>query len=180
MLRRNLLLGTTALSVTACAGKTVDQVVVTVAADASTIANGLTGVLAQLGPLASTYGISGATMALIGTAVAGLQSVATQVSGATTAASAQPMVQKIETYVNTIVSALAGLPLPPPISTALMAAAILLPVIESAVGLIINSASPGARLSAAAPTMTPDQARLILKGAAVKAGVVNISGTGGK
>lgn len=175
MLRRNLLLGSTALGVTACAGQTVDQDVVMVAADASTIANGLTGVLAQLGPLAATYGIPASTMASVSTAVAGLQAIAAQMSGVTTAAAAQPMVQKIETYVNTIVSALAAFPLiPPPISTTLTAAAILLPVIESVVGIVINNVAPAAVRRASVgvsniPTKAQaDQARLILRAAAVR------------
>jgi hypothetical protein len=143
----------------ACAGKTVDQSIATVVTDVSTIANGLQGTLTQLGAL-GVAGLTPAIVSTVGNYVADLQQVATQVSGATTTAAAQPLVQKVETYVNTIVSTLALIPLPPPISTALQAAAILLPVIEVAVGLLVpptNGASPG---------MTPDQARLVLLGAA--------------
>lgn len=163
MLRRNLLLCTALVPVAACA--TLDTTLATVAADTNTIALGLKGVLAQLGTL-NIPGLTTSVMATVGTAISSLQSVAAAIAGTTTTAAAQPLVQKIESYVNTVVGALALLPLPPPISTALEAAAILLPLIETAVGLATNSVM---RPRGVMPGMTPDQARLILAGIAQSA-----------
>lgn len=139
---------------------TVDSAISLVANDAGLIANGLQGVLTQL-PALNISGLTPAILAEVGSDVADAKALAVALAGATSAAAAQPIVQKIETYVNTIVSTLAVLPLPPPISTALQAAAILLPVIEAAVGLIVGpQASRGG--------MAANEARLVLAAAAAK------------
>jgi hypothetical protein len=102
-------------------------------------------------------------MTVIGSALGSVQSVATALAKVTDKAAAQPLVTKLETYVNAFVSAAAGIPLlPPSIQLALQAASILLPVIEVAVGLVLPSAP-----KASAATMTPAQARLVLKGTAM-------------
>lgn len=137
-----------------------DQAIATVANDAKLIASGLQGVLVQLGNL-NVAGLTPAILATVGSAVTNLQAVADAIAGVATNAAAQPLVQKIETYVNTIVSALAVLPLPPPISTALQAAAILLPIIEAAVGMVLPASTARAAKGLA---LTPDQARLVLAG----------------
>jgi hypothetical protein len=164
MISRRSLVASTPLAALAmlgaCAGKSADQTIATVAADANTIAGGLKGVLAQLGPL-NVPGLTPSVISTVGVAVSEIQTVAASLSGVTSAAAAQPLVQKIETYLNTIVAALAGLPLPPPISTALQAAAILLPIIEAAVGLVVQQAA-----KAAPGAISPDQARMILRGSA--------------
>lgn len=163
LLSRTILASGAGLTLWGCA--TANQVASTVAQDASLIATGLKGALANLGAL-NIPGLTADKVMTIGLAVAGLQTVATSLLMATTTAVAQPLVQQIETDLNAIVGALAGLPLPPPISTALQAAAILLPVIETAIGMVLPPtapATPAARL-AASVTMTADQARLILKG----------------
>lgn len=161
MLRRSFIISSSALGLAAC--QTVDKNVAIVAADAKIITNGLAGILPQLGALG--IGIP----AEVATALASLQSVADSLGAATTVASAQPLVQKIETYVNTIVGALAAIPLiPPPISLVLQAASILLPVLETAVGLVINSFGASAKMRASARGMSADQARLILQGQATR------------
>jgi hypothetical protein len=158
--RRSILAVTPLAALAACAGQSADQTIATVAADANTIAGGLQGVLAQLGPL-NVPGLTPSVISTVGVAVSQIQTVAASISGVTSAAAAQPLVQKIETYLNTIVAALAGLPLPPPVSTALQAAAILLPIIEVAVGLVVQQAA-----KAAPGAISPDEARMILRGSA--------------
>ena len=165
MNRRTVLLAPLALA--ACNNPAqIDTVLATVVADAQTIAGGLQGMLPQLGAL-NLPGLTPAVMAIVGSAVADLQGVATSLQSVSAVASAQPLVQKIESYVNVIVSTLAALPLPPPISTILVAASVLLPVLESTVGLIVNSLTP-ATAKAAGSTMTAPTARLILKASAAR------------
>jgi hypothetical protein len=166
MIRRAFLLGASGAGLAACTTASVDAGLATAASDVATIAAALPAVLTQLGTL-SIPGLTPAIVATVGVAVSGIQTVASALSGAATAAAAQPLVAKVETYVNGIVTALAGLPLPPPISTALTAASILLPVIEAAIGLVTTPAPAAARMAASAPSMSPAQARLILKGIAV-------------
>ena len=158
LLSRTILAAPLGFALYGCAN--ANQIAATVASDASLIATGLQGALANI----STLNISGLTadkMQTIGLALVGLKSVASALALATTTAQAQPLVQQLETDLNAIVGALAALPLPPQISVALQAAAILLPVIEAAVGMVI----PTPRPTAPAPQhLTPDQARLILQG----------------
>jgi hypothetical protein len=135
-----------------------------VASDAAIIASGLAGALSNIGAL-NIGGLNADKIQTIGLAIAGLKSVATALANATNQSQAQPLVQQIETDLNAIVGALAGLPLPPQISVALQAAAILLPVIETAVNLAVSQI-PGTPATAA--ILSPDQARLILKGAAAR------------
>lgn len=124
--------------------------------DVAAIAGGLQAVL---GPLSTIVGISPSTLATVSNLVSGITAVAQQVSAATTTSAAQPLVQQIEADVNAVVAALASLPLPPQISMALMAAQVLLPLIEAAVNLVITPAPP----KAVASGMTPNGARIYLK-----------------
>jgi hypothetical protein len=139
-------------------GSSATQVAAQVVSDVGTIAAGLAGALPALG---ATGAVPAALVAKVGGWVATIQQVAGQVVNGMPQASAQPLVKQIEGLVNDIVMALAGVPLPPPFGPALAAAAVLLPVIETAIGLAVPGA---ARMTAAA--MSPDEARLILRGAA--------------
>jgi hypothetical protein len=164
MSRRDLLRRTAPLAFFAASAltplgacSTFQQVASVVASDTLTIANGLTGVLAQLG----TYSfVPAALISKVGVYIADVKSVATSLQTAS-ASSATALVQQVETDVNAVVSALAGLPLPAPISTALQAASVLLPVIEAAVGLVVSqftgtgTTTPAAAMRATAPAMTP-------------------------
>lgn len=157
MYRRSILIGSFALLVGCNNPPGTNKTVAQVANDVNVIAAGLQGVLTQLGPMT---GINSDTLIKVSTAIAGIQSIAKSISQVSDVASAQPLVQQLETYLNTIVSVLAAVPfLPPPVTMALQAASILLPVIETLLGMFV-SAKP--MLS----TMTPDQARLILKASA--------------
>lgn len=128
-----------------------------VVADVQTIASGLSGAIEKLPPGI----IPGGTPSVITAALADLQAVAASIGAADTAAAAQPLVQRVAVDVNVVVGALASLPLPAPVSTAFQAAMVLLPVIEAAVGMMVPAgATPGA--------MTPAQARVVLRDAAIR------------
>jgi hypothetical protein len=96
------------------------------------------------------------------TALADITAAASAIGSADTTAAAQPIVQRVATDVLAVAQAV--LPLVPGGSAAYVAieaAEVLVPAIETAVGLATNvGAAPGG--------MTPDQARLILRSAASK------------
>lgn len=96
------------------------------------------------------------------------QTLDNSLSGSMAATQSAPIVQQIETDLNGVVTALAGLPLPPPYNTYVSAAAVLLPVIEAFVTSVIPQPAPAVTpaVSAKAHSMTPDQARMVLEGAA--------------
>ena len=134
------------------------------ATDAQTIAAGLSGAMASLSSL-NIPGLTPATVTKVQTAIAAIVTVSKSLSGATSTNSAQPLVQQLEGDVNAVVDALAGLSLPAEISLPLQAAAVLLPVIESAVGLAVSQISSATSAKAKASPMTADQARALLIGA---------------
>jgi hypothetical protein len=154
--RRVLAIGSLAglLPLAACAGGQLPTPSIGVVAnDVKIIATGLQGVMNQLGAL-SVPGLTPQVLNTCQTSLAGLQTCAAAIANASSAVDAKPTVEQVEGYVNAFVGALAVLPLPAPVNTALVAATILLPVIEAAVGLAISNAPPA--------TMTPDQARSAL------------------
>lgn len=161
--RRTMLIGAAAVPLAACSSAQPDPNLTQAVADVNALSAGLSGMLAGL----SASGVSGLTpdvLATVNGAIANLKTAAAAIAKTATAVAAQPVVQQVEGYVNTVVSVLGALPLPPPISTILEAASVLLPIIETTVGLLAPTA--GMRMKAAA--MTPDQARLILLGSAAK------------
>jgi hypothetical protein len=160
MIRRHILIGllaTTALA--GCNTPVTDKTVAAVASDISIIAAGLQGVI---GPLSAVVNIDPTTLATAKMAINGIADIAKAMSSVTDVAGTQPLVQKLETYLNMAVSALATVPLlPPTITIALQAASILLPVIESLVGLAMQAPRAG-------NAMSPAEARLVLKASAIK------------
>lgn len=153
--RRSLFAAVPFAALTACNGMPPSQNIAVVAQDVQIIATGLSKTLTQLSAL-NLPGLTPAILDITQTALAELQTVAQALAGVSTATDAQPLVIRVEGYVNAFVGALSILPLPPEIKTALIAAQILLPVVEMAV----NLAAPP---KAAATTMTADQARAALK-----------------
>jgi len=164
------------LVLAACGGGAPSQTLTTVVQDVQTIAMGLSKTLTQLSML-NLPGLTPAILDICQTALAGIQTVGQALLGVSSTTDAQPLVQRVEGYVNAFVGALAFLPLPGPIQLALVAATILLPIIESAVNLVVTAktvmpvtVSSGAASitvltpapSAAAPVMTPAQARATL------------------
>lgn len=161
--RRMVLLGSTAL-VCGCAAFNAN--VGKVATDVSLIADGLKGVLAQLGSL-NIVQLTPSVMSTVGTAVASLEALAQQIAAASSTAAQQPLVQQIYTYVSKIIEVLtpilAVIPATAGIAVALQAVQVLLPIIFAAVNLVLPaSAVPVQGVS----IMSPDQARLILRGKA--------------
>lgn len=128
----------------------------TVANDVALIAAGYRGVLPQIGTLA---GVTPAIVATAGHAIADLQAAAAAFAGADVTTE-QSLVRRIEADVNAVVTALAGLSLPTPISTVVQAAQVLLPIVEIDVGLIAPSAA-----TLGISGLTPAQARAVLAGA---------------
>ena len=120
--------------------------------------------LATQNPPIITADVAAKVQALLAQA----QTLDNSLSGSMEATQSAPIVQQIETDLNGVVTALAGLPLPPPYNTYVQAAAVLLPVIEAFVTSVIPTAPPvPAAVSAEAPkSMTISQARMVLEGAA--------------
>ena len=160
--RRMVLLGSTALggcaTFNANAGK--------VATDVGLIADGLKGVLTQLGSL-NIPQLTPSVMSTVGSAVASLEALAQQIAAASSTAAQQPLVQQIYTYVSRIVAVLtpilAAIPATAGIAVALQAAQVLLPIIFAAVNLVLPASAPAVPGSI---PLTPDEARLILRGKA--------------
>lgn len=163
MLRRSFLLSATALTGCASVAQTFDSKLAQVVSDVSLIARGIGQIVPQVMSFTS---LTPTGVAAIQQAAADIAMVADQIKSVTSIAAAQPWVQKLETYLNTIVTILAAMPLPPQISVALQAATVLLPVIEMLVGLLTNINPAAGRFQTGA--MSPDQARLVLAGSAAK------------
>lgn len=156
--RRQLLAGAAAFPFVAalagCAGTTAAGSALQQAiSDAGLIATGLAGALKQL----AAASFSAPILVKATTAVADIQAAVAALASAASATAAQPLVQRIGADVNAVVGVLAGLPLPAPVSTALTAASVLLPVIEAAVGIVVSAVAPHAQSA-----MTPAQARRAL------------------
>jgi hypothetical protein len=150
--RRCLLASTGGLLVaafTGCAGSS--DVPGTVASDAGLIASGLAGAFKNISA------VPGSVAAVL----ADLASVAQALADADTIASAQPLVQRVETDVNALVAAVGALPLPANAALAIQAAQVLVVVIESAVNLVVTA-------SIASGTITPEEARPVLAAAAAQ------------
>jgi hypothetical protein len=163
--RRTVLSMAAALPIAACAGQSASQVTQEVVSDIGLVATGLNGALPALAQVA---GISASTVATVGQYVGKVQTLASGVSTALSTSSALSTVQQIGSVIGQIAT-VAGPLLPPPWGTAVAAAEVLLPVIEAGVGMIVNATNSTAAPGAAAPVMSPDAARLILRGFAAQA-----------
>jgi hypothetical protein len=166
MLRRNFLIATTAIvPITGCStiAQTFDSKLSLLVSDVTLIANGVSSLLPTIGSIA---GLSDTVKSTIQLAIDGIREVANQIKGVTSTAAGQPWIQKLETYLNAIVSALSMLPLPPQVSVILQAATVLLPILETIVGLLTNLTPATARVQSGA--MSPDAARAALALAAAK------------
>ena len=146
------LVGALALAGCSSSPSTTTTTLLTVANDVSLLATGLNNALSQPAVVAL---IPPTIEPKIQAALDDLTNLAVTVAKSTSSTATQASVTTVENDVNTIVAALAGLPLPPPAPTILTAAEVLLPVIEAAVGLLVPP-------SAAVGGMTPDEARIHL------------------
>jgi len=127
-----------------------------VATDISTIATGLNTALNNPAVVAAIPG--GVLPAKVSEALTDLMTVSQAAAAAPDAAAMKGSVSIVESDVNVIVGALAGLKLPPPAPTILLAATVLLPAIEVAVGIVVPASA-----SASTSKMSPDAARVHLK-----------------
>lgn len=157
-LNRRMLLRTSALALPAiglagCASLGITLTPAQVAQDAASIAGGLAQVVASLGTAA---GLSSTDISTIAQWASTAQTAASGVASTLTASQALPFVSQIAVAVNTVVAILAKVTvLPAPIPTILAAAEVLLPVLESAVGIAVPAgAAPGG--------MSVAQARAVL------------------
>lgn len=157
--RRQMLIGLGSAAalplLAACQGAAAPTNLSQALADLSTLASGLSGVLPSLSSIA---GIPADVLKRAQTIIPQISQVAGSVSGAASASALQSPVKQIETLVNSLVSAVtpfvAAVPTVGPIFAA---ASVLLPVIETAIGMVVPpSAGP----------MSPAEARLILAAAA--------------
>lgn len=139
---------------------------VSAAKDVATIAQAFATIIPQVGALGN---VPQSTLTTLTGYVNDLAAAAKTLASAGSADDARTTVEKVETYVNAFIGIAAGLPLPPPFPTYLAAAAVLLPVLEAAVGLVTGSANAPAakRAAAGAPAMVPEQARAMLLKAAL-------------
>jgi len=163
--RRHLLATAALLPLAACApGQSASSVTPSqVVNDIGLIATGLTGALPALG----LAGVSASTVATVGKYVSQISGLASSVSTALSTSAALPVVEQIGSVLQQILT-VAGPLLPPPWGAAVMAAEVLLPVIESGVGMLVNAATPAPTAPAPLITMTPDQARQFLASVASK------------
>jgi hypothetical protein len=104
--------------------------------------------------------LSASTVAEIGAAIGDLQTLDAQIKLILDTLAAQPIVQQVVAKVNIVFELLADLLLPPPVQIALQAASILLPLIVSAVNLIV---APKIAARAQQGRLTPEQARNVLR-----------------
>lgn len=141
-----------------CAGLTASQVTQKIVTDIDLVANGLAKTIPTIQGLPSQYQPK---VNKIVTDIGYIRGLTKSISSSMSATAAQPVVSQIVNDVNAVLSAAAALPLPAPISTILLAASVLLPVIEVGVGLPVTASAPKT-------SMTPVEARAILR-AAVKA-----------
>lgn len=148
-------------SVTACTpdGQLSNQAVSVVAQDVAIIANGLQGTI----PALNAAGVIPAEkVAGVSQAIANLQALSSALATTASLSAAQPIVQQVELDVNAIVSALVGIKgLPQNVTLALVAAQVLLPVVETAVGMVISTPPKAVHYA-----MSPNEARAILIGQA--------------
>lgn len=142
-------------------------------ADGKLNANGIAMVGADVNAIATAFGnslvaiaatpgvtISADALTKAQLAIGSIKGIASALQGVTDTATAQPLVQQVETYISTFVGAVSTVPgLPPQAQTYLAVANILLPVIFAAVNLAVPPAPVSPAVVPAAPAMTPDQAR---------------------
>ena len=116
----------------------LDSAIRDVADYAKAILNGLQSAWTQISALPVIANLNDDVKQTIVTSYRGVYNLMDSLRAATTKAEAQPIVEKIATYAMAGLSALAGIPgLPPTITVLISAAQIVLPVLQSLVGLVV-------------------------------------------
>jgi len=137
-----------------------------VIADAGSIINGLAATVTQIN-VASPGLIPAALLPQIQTYLTQAQAALASLSGSLPAQTSAVTLQQVEDDAQSVLTALAGVPLiPPPYSTAIQAAAILLPIVEVFVNQTLHTVAP----TVAAPDPArANQARATLAAAIARA-----------
>ncbi len=158
MKRRALIAMAPLMAIVACSGAGSTVNVSQIAADAAAISGGLAGATNAIGTLVK---IPPGTQVQIEQALTDIQAASASIAQQNSAAGAQPYVRALVQATNALVAAAAVIPgIPPQYQAVFAAASALLPAIEAAAGIAAGS-------GAAAP-MTPEEARLVLRGAALQ------------
>lgn len=154
------------LTLASCGGQSASQI----ASDVAIVASGLGGAIA---PLAQVNGIDQATVVQIQSAVSAVQTAAVAIENTTTPTTSQG--QALQAAVNAVVTAANGLcvngspsnqVIPASVCVGIESAAILMPVIETAIALANNQKpAPQAVITAG---ITPTQARAYLRSLSYK------------
>lgn len=172
-----------AVGVTACSSSaSLNQSILQTAQTIITLDQGLKGALTNLSAL-NVPGLTAAKVQTIQTALTEINTAATNLQTTAATNTAQSQVQQVEGAVNTIVATLAGMPLPATIQMPLAAAAVLLPVAENTIGLVVSQIAANnatnaktivagtikaPAMTALSPAMLDAQARAILLRAAAR------------
>lgn len=134
-------------------------------ADAQTVVNGVGGVYAQFLTLYPTA-VSPAQQASVASSLAAARAAVAQLSASASSLTTAQTLQAVEanvnavlTVLNTVVPLVPGVP--PAVSAGLLAASVLLPMIEAMIGQLQGQAP---KVATARAGMSPEAARLILKG----------------
>ena len=158
MTRRELIRTTPFIAMaalSACSTATVSSVSATVVSDVNLIGSALQTALPSLQILTGLNTTQASSVIPKVESIIGLAATFTTTVAQNTA---QTIVTQINADFAALETALAGLPLPPNVSTVMAAIGVLLPVIDVAIGLAAPAmASPG--------RMTPDEARVALRAA---------------
>ena len=177
MNRRHILLAAPSLLLFGCSttgggGLTPAQVETDISNAVDALAAGYQALVTAnptLFPLAQQQAVEGA--------LAQASSLLADLMGAADATSMAPIVQQIESQLNIVISVAATIPLiPPPFSTALGAAAILLPIIEVWLNSVLPASAKvangaeimAARARFATPGMSLESAEMVLRAGAAK------------
>lgn len=150
--RRATLLSAAGLAILVSGCKTGSVTPAQVSSDISSVANGLKNALPAM---AATSGMNTVMMAKIAQAVADVQAVAAGFSTTDTQAAQQSLVTRIMADMQSVTTTLSGLSLSKTASDILNAINILLPVIETAVGMMVAGATTN--------SLEVEHARMVLR-----------------
>lgn len=157
----------------ACSGTSTNTAVAQAASIVSTIAAGLAGAAPSIELL---MGASSTNATKVANAIADMQAVSKSLSAAASTTAAQPLVSEMETDINAVLAVAATVPecgtpnapalcLPQDVELSLQAAEVLVPTVETVIGMTVT---PAASARAKTLPISQNEAILILQGEAAK------------
>lgn len=157
--RRNFLLASTALlGLTGCKGSSISGSISTVAGDVADLGKAFAGAI----PAALNGLVDAPTLSKVNSWIGTINNVAGQLTALPSGSNTVSLGKQIEDAVNGVLAVAAPLlAAVPTVGPILSAAAVLLPVIETGLGMIVNIAPKAGGMSVA-------QARLVLRAAAAR------------